>query len=216
MKKTTLILLFWLSLLSAARAQSSTYDTIVLPKVILLGDTLPEVVLDPIEINATRLTKVDLEEWQMRYLRIVYPYALRTARLSKKINDDLAKCKTKREKKRYLDDCEKVLRDEFENTLKNLSRKQGQYLIKLIDRETGQTVYDLLKYYRSGWKAFWWNFAGKFFQLDLKSEYDPKGEDKQVENYVARLEEIYQHDGTIYRINNEQFHTPIPGEKRPK
>ena len=183
---------------------------------ILFGDTLPEIVLDPIEIKATRLTKVNLEEWQMRYLRIVYPYALRTARLSKKINDDLAKCKTNKQRKRYLDECEKVLRGNFETTLKNLSRKQGQYLIKLIDRETGQTVYDLLKDYRSGWKAFWWNFAGKFFQLDMKAEYDPEGEDKEVENYIARLEEIYQHDGTIYRINNEQFNTPIPGEKRSK
>jgi hypothetical protein len=213
MKKTTLIICLFLLAGSPLAAQTK-YDTIVLPKVILLGDTLPEIVLDPIEINATRLEKVNLMDWQMRYLRVVYPYALRTARLTKKINDDLQKCETKRQRKRYLDECEKVLRAEFEGNLKNLSRKQGQYLIKLIDRETGHTVYDLLKEYRSGWKAFWWNFAGKFFQLDMKAGYDPKGEDRDVENYIARLEEIYQHDGTIYRINNEQFNTPVPGQKR--
>ena len=106
-----------------------------------------------------------------------------TISLTKKINDDLQKCETKRERKRYLDECEKVLRSQFESNLKNLSRKQGQYLIKLIDRETGHTVYDLLKEYRSGWKAFWWNFAGKFFQLNMKEGYDPTGEDREIENF---------------------------------
>ncbi len=216
MKKTFISISLFITCILSATAQNSQYDTIVLPKVILFGDTLPEIVLDPVEINATRLSKVNLQEWQMRYLRIVYPYALRTARLTKKINDDLQKCDSKRERKRYLDECEKVLRAQFESNLKNLSRKQGQYLIKLIDRETGQTVYDLLKEYRSGWKAFWWNFAGKFFQLNMKEGYDAIGEDREIENYVARLEEIYQHDGTIYRINNEQFNTPVPGEKRSK
>jgi hypothetical protein len=215
MKKQAFLFFVFFSALFAS-AQNTHYDTIVLPKVILLGDTLPEVVLDPVQISATRLTKVNLEEWQMRYLRIVYPYALRTARLTKKINDDLQKCDSKKERKRYLDECEKVLRSQFEDNLKNLSRKQGQYLIKLIDRETGHTVYDLLKEYRSGWKAFWWNFAGKFFQLDMKEGYDPDGTDKEIENYIVRLEDIYQHDGTIYRIDNEQFNTPVPGQKRPK
>ncbi len=214
MRKTFIFISCVLGMFLKSSAQ--TYDTIVLPKVILLGDTLPEVVLDPIEINATRLGKVNLEEWQMRYLRIVYPYALRTARLSKKIDEDLKKCDSKKERRRYLDECEKVLRAQFEENLKNLSRKQGQYLIKLIDRETGHTVYDLLKEYRSGWKAFWWNFAGKFFQLNMKDEYDPAGEDREVENYIARLDEVYQRDGTIYIINNERFNTPVPGEKRSK
>src|SRR6476620_10590174 len=97
-----------------SKAHTAKYDTIVLPQVILLGDTLPEIVLDPVQISATRLDKVHLEEWQMRYLRVVYPYALRTARLTKKINDDLQKCETKRQRKRYLDECEKVLRSQFE------------------------------------------------------------------------------------------------------
>lgn len=191
-------------------------DTIVLPQMVIDGDTLEKITLDPIVVTATKLDPVHLEEWQMRYLRKVYPYALRTARLTKKINEDLEKCGTKKERKRYLNECEKVLRGEFENTLRNLTRTQGQYLIKLINRETGVTVYDLLKDYRSGWKAFWWNFAGKFFDLDMKAEYDPAGEDKEIESYIQRLQYIYHTDGTNYYIQNEQFNTPIPGEKRPK
>lgn len=205
------LLNFWLS----AFAQSER-DTIVLPQTIINGDTLDEIILEPILVTATKLDKVELEEWQMRYLRKVYPYALRTARIAKKINEDLEKCKTKKERKRYLNECEKVMRTNFETTLKNLTRKQGQYLILLINRETGQTVYDLLKEYRSGWKAFWWNFAGKFFELDMKAEYDPQGKDKQIENYIQRLQYIYHTDGTNYLIQYEQFNTPVPGEKRTK
>lgn len=194
-------------LLSNSFAQTEQ-DNIVLPQEIIDGDTIHEIILEPINVTADRLEKVVLEEWQMRYLRKVYPYALRTARLTKKINDDLQLIKTKREKKRYLDECEKVMRTSFEETLKNLTHKQGQYLIILINRETGQTVYDLLKEYRSGWKAFWWNFGGKFFQLNMKEKYDPAGEHHQVENYIKRLQYIYHMDGTNYIIQNEQFNIP--------
>lgn len=210
-----LLMLFGFYFTKNIKAQSER-DTIILPQMIVGGDTLEKITLEPILVTASKLEKVNLEEWQMRYLRKVYPYALRTARLSKKINEDLAKCSSKKERKQYLNECEKVLRGEFETTLKNMTRTQGQYLIKLINRETGITVYELLKDYRSGWKAFWWNFAGKFFELNLKAEYDPKGDDKEIENYIQRLQYIYHTDGTNYNIQNEQFDTPIPGEKRPK
>ena len=215
MKNLSLIFFFCVAFSVCALAQTEL-DTIVLPQMIIDGDTMEKITLEPVLVTATRLDKVKLEEWQMRYLRKVYPYALRTARLSKKINDDLQKCETKKERKRYLNECEKVMRANFETSLKNLTRKQGQYLIKLINRETGQTVYDLLKEYRSNWKAFWWNFAGKFFELDMKAEYDPTGEDREIENYIQRLQYIYHTDGTNYNIQNEQFNTPVPGEKRPK
>jgi len=204
--------LFW----CASSLAQSERDTIMLPQTIINGDTLEEITLDPIMVTDSKLEPVHLEEWQMRYIRKVYPYALRTARLTKKINEDLEKCTSKKERKQYLNECEKVLRGEFEHTLKNLTRIQGQYLIKLINRETGITVYDLLKEYRSGWKAFWWNFAGKFFELNMKAEYDPTGDDKEMENYIQRLQYIYHTDGTNYNIQHEQFHTPIPGEKHSK
>ncbi len=207
------ILLFVLLFYSITKAQTES-DNIVLPQEIIGNDTMEEVILEPLSVTATRLEKVNLEEWQMRYLRKVYPYALRTARLSKKINDDLSELKTKKEKKRYLDECEKVMRANFEETLKNLTRTQGQYLILLINRETGQTVYDLLKEYRSGWKAFWWNFGGKFFQLDMKAKYDAQGEHKEMENYIQRLQYIYHTDGTNYIIQTEQLPTPIINKKQ--
>ena len=153
MKKSFCIIILLLSMIPFSGAQSEN-DNIVLPQTVIDGDTLPEIIFEPILVTDSKLEKVNLEEWQMRYIRKVYPYALRTARLNKKIQEDLIKCDTKKERKRYLNECEKVLRAEFETTLKNLTRKQGQYLILLIHRETGITVYDLLKDYRSKWKAF--------------------------------------------------------------
>ncbi len=214
--KKHILFLFFLNLLSIFSFGQSEQDIIKLPQTVIDGDTLPEIIFEPIIVTDSKLEKVNLEEWQMRYLRKVYPYALRTARLNNKINEDLKNCKTKKERKRYLNECEKVLRNEFESTLKNLTRKQGQYLILLIHRETGITVYDLLKEYRSKWKAFWWNFAGKFYDLEMKAEYEPQGKDKEIENYIQRLQYIYHTDGTNYIIQHEQFHTPIPGQKRSK
>ncbi|MCB0508378.1 MAG: DUF4294 domain-containing protein [Chitinophagales bacterium] len=211
------LLLFCLFFLCIDNVYSQTEkDKIILPQTVIDGDTLPQIVFDPIVISDTKLEKVNLEDWQKRYLRKVYPYALRTARINNKIQEDLKKCKTNRERKRYLNECEKVLRNEFESTLKNLTRKQGQYLILLINRETGITVYDLLKDYRSRWKAFWWNFAGKFFSLDMKAKYEPEGKDKEIENYIQRLQYIYHTDGTKYIIDHEKIDTPIPGQKRSK
>lgn len=203
-----------LALITTNSFSQSEFDTIKLPQIIIGEDTLPEILLDPIDVHANKSYKSEMQEWQQRYLRIVYPYALRVARLNKKVSEDLANCKTKHQRTKYLNQSEKVLRKNFESTLKNLTRMQGQYLILLIDRETGQTVFDLLKEYRSGFKALWWNFLGKFFDLDMKAEYEPTGKHKQIENYIVRLEDIYQIDGTKYKIENEQFNTPIPGEKR--
>ncbi len=210
----SLFLILFSFIMTSVFTQETTYDTIKLPQIIIGDDTLPEILLEPIEVNATRLEKLNLKNWQQSYLRLVYPYALRVARLNKKVSDDLAKLDSKHERRKYLNESEKILRKNFESTLKNLTRIQGQYLIVLINRETGQTVFDLLKEYRSGFKAKWWNFLGKFFDLDLKESYDKTGKHKEIENYIVRLEEIYRIDGTKYLIENEQFNTPIPGQKR--
>ena len=215
MKKTLSILFVLIFITELSHAQTER-DTIKLPQEIIGNDTMEEIILDPIVVTASKLEKINLQAWEMSYIRKVYPYALRTARLTKKINTDLQELKTKKERKRYLDACEKNLRANFEETLKNLTRTQGQYLILLINRETGQTVYDLIKEYRNGWKAFWWNFGGKFFQLNMKAKYDPYGEHKEIESYIQRLQYIYHTDGTNYIIQNEQFNIPVPGEKRPK
>lgn len=116
----------------------------------------------------------------------VYPYAKLTADKLMQLNATMAKLKTSREKKKYFKIVEKYLEDEFEPKLKKLSRKDGQILVKLIHRQTGQSTYDLIKDYKSGWKAFWANSTAKLFSIDLKTEYRPFqiNEDFQIETIL--------------------------------
>lgn len=103
----------------------------------------------------------------------VYPYAKLAADKLTQLNATMAKLKTNREKKKYFKIVEKYLEEEFEPRLKKLSRKDGQILVKLIYRQTGSTTFDLIKEYKSGWKAFWANSTAYLFDINLKTEYKP-------------------------------------------
>ncbi|MEZ4852869.1 DUF4294 domain-containing protein [Flavobacterium sp.] len=116
-----------------------------------------------------------------------YPYAKATAEKLVKINTVLAQLKTKKEKKKYLKIAEDYLQKEFEPRLKKLSRKDGQILVKLIARQTGESTFNLIKDYKSGWKAFWSNNTAKLFDIDLKKTYKPYDvfEDFQIESILV-------------------------------
>ena len=77
---------------------------------------------------------------------------------------------------------------EFTEQLKKLTKTEGRILIKLIHRQTGETMYELIKEYRSGWKAFWYNTTAKLFKLSLKDKYDPANikEDYLIEDVLQR------------------------------
>jgi hypothetical protein len=89
------------------------------------------------------------------------------------LNRGMANLKTNREKKVYFKIVENYLSNEFEANLKKLSRKQGQILVKLIHRQTGQTTFELIKTLKSGWKAFWSNTTARLFDINLKTPYVP-------------------------------------------
>lgn len=116
----------------------------------------------------------------------VFPYARLTSEKLMQMNATMAKLKTDREKNKYFKIVETYLEDEFEPKLKKLTRKEGQILVKLIHRQTGISTYDLIKEYKSGWKAFWANTTAKMFDIDLKTTYQPfdNQEDYQIENIL--------------------------------
>lgn len=115
----------------------------------------------------------------------VYPYAKLTADKLMQINATMNKLKTKKDKKKYFKLVESYLQEEFEPKLKKLSRKDGQILVKLISRQTGQTTFDLIKNYKSGWKAFWSNGTARLFDIDLKTEYQPF--DEKEDFYIESI-----------------------------
>jgi hypothetical protein len=149
--------------------------------------TLPDVMI----YGALDPTSVDNMQQYYKLRRNViraYPYAKIAAAAMKTIKDSLATISSKRQKKKYLKSTEKEMKEKFEDELKKLSVSQGKILIKLIDRETGNSSYDLVKEYRGFFEAVFWQTTARFFGSDLKSTYDPEGEDKVIESIVQAIE----------------------------
>ncbi|MBS1939895.1 MAG: DUF4294 domain-containing protein, partial [Bacteroidetes bacterium] len=123
-----------------------------------------------------------------RYVQKVYPYAVITSKLLDEYDHDLAGISNQRDKELYMKLAETELRAEFEGDLKEMTMTQGRILVKLIDRETGHTSYELVKQLRGSFQAWMWQGLAKLFGQDLKGEYDPEGDDKVVESIVRRIE----------------------------
>jgi len=80
------------------------------------------------------------------------------------------------------------LKNEFSEKLKKFTITEGQILIKLIHRQTGETAYELIKKLRSGWRAFWYNNTAKIYDMSLKIPFDPliSKEDFIIESILQR------------------------------
>ena len=124
-----------------------------------------------------------------RRIQRVYPFAKATSERLTALNKGMAKLKSDREKKKYFKIVEEYLEKEFEGKLKQLSRKDGQILVKLIHRQTGSTTFDLIKEQKSGWKAFWANKTARVFSINLKTEYNPYSvsEDFLIESILVKF-----------------------------
>ena len=118
----------------------------------------------------------------------VYPYSVMASKRLKSLNNRLLIIKTKRERRRYTRMVQKFLEDELTPELSKLTKSEGQILIKLIYRQTGITTYNLVKNLRNGVKAFFYNTTARFFDLNLKTEFNPEIilEDYYIEDIIQR------------------------------
>mgnify|MGYP006257590551 FL=1 len=118
----------------------------------------------------------------------MYPYSVMASRRLKSLNNRLLVIKTKRERRRYTRMVQKFLEDELTPELSKLTKSEGQILIKLIYRQTGITTYNLVKNLRNGVKAFLYNTTARFFDLNLKTEFNPEIilEDYYIEDIIQR------------------------------
>lgn len=191
-----IILIFFASLGTACWAQQPSEETqtpfILLKGEIIDGDTLPHINLP--EITVMSKLKFDNKRQVERYNRLVYnvkkalPYARIASKRLLEINNHMASLNTDNEREVYLRLAEKQLFKEFETPLKKLTFTQGRILIKLIDRETGDTSFDLIKEYKGGFSAFFWQSVARVFGSNLKSEYDAAGDDKTIEYIVNQID----------------------------
>jgi len=191
-------------------AQNATNDTIRLGAVADGGKTYPMVFL-PEFVKITELMDPDERKRRNRLRNdvfVVYPYALTAAAIFKDVNTKLDKMETRHERKKYLKSIDKTLDNTFKEPLKNLSIDQGHVLIKLIDRQTGQSCYSIIKELKGGFSAVLWQSVGVFFNNNLSRDYDPDGRDKEVEDIVKELEasaayryQLYQQEALLKKIN---------------
>ena len=138
----------------------------------------------------SRLPKQKGKEWR-KYYRLVhnfskaYPYALVAKKIVMQADSTIESENMKWIKKgRYVDDIQAELFDTFEKPLRKMTISQGMLLMKLIDREVGKSSYNIIKDYKNGLTAGFWQGVAKLFGSDLKKPYDPEGEDANVEELV--------------------------------
>ena len=167
------------------------------------------------QMNELIIGKYKTEEAEMLKLRRleyrvmrVYPYAKVAADNLKVLNENIALLDSKKDQKKYFKLVEKYLEEEFKPQLKKLSKKEGQILIKLIHRQTGETTFDLVKNLKSGWNAFWSNQTAKVFDLNLKREYMPY---EDIEDFY--IESILQEKFNTHRLPRQEAATPINFEE---
>ena len=159
---------------------------------ILDGDTLPHVLLNEVTVIKPWEFK-NRREYQrynrlVRNIKVTLPYARMAAEKLDKINEDLVSIKGNRERRQYMREAESQLFAEFETPLRKLTFSQGKLLIRLIDRETGDNSYNLIKEYKGGVPAFFWQGIARIFGANLKDEYNAEEDDKMIEHIIRLID----------------------------
>jgi hypothetical protein len=196
--KEGLIFLFLLLIGFDFHAQSVASDITTVPAYgvrcraeIVSGDTIPVVDLYGVDIctNFVFSNKRQHEQWtRTKYnVKIVYPYAILAAAKLKEYDKALEKMTDKHMRKSFLKYCEKDLKKEFEDELKQMTTTQGRMLMKLIDRESGKTTYQIVEQMRGSFQAVMWNALACLFGNNMKVQYDPI-EDVMIERAIKLVE----------------------------
>ncbi len=156
------------------------------------GDTVPVIDLNTVNIYTQFefKTKKQREQWtRVKYnVKIVYPYAIIASAKLKEYDLALSRMQDENLRKAFIKVCEKDLRNQFEKDLKNLTVTQGRVLMKLINRETGKTTYQIVKEMRGGFQAAMWQSLASLFGNSMKVEYEPEHEDLMIERAVKLVE----------------------------
>ncbi len=167
-------------------------DIYVVRAVIIDGDTLWVAELDEVYIFPTKKFKNRRE--RRRYTRLIYnvkkayPWAKIAGDKLAEVEIHMATLENEKEQNAYMKQVEKELLKDYKDDLKKLSITQGRILIKLVDRQTGDTSYELVKELRGKISAVFWQALARLFGSNLKSEYDPEGEDRLIEEIVILIE----------------------------
>lgn len=188
------ILLLFVLLASISFGQDiAKKDTFYVTRVVIIdGDTIPNVSIEEVVVFPKLVFKSKRQSRRYRKLlrdvKRAYPYAKYAKSKLDEMESEFEKLDTDKERKKYIKVVEKELMNKFGSELKKLTVTQGRILLKLIDRETGDTSYELLKVLRGSISAVFWQAIARLFGSDLKSQYDPAGDDYLIERVVRLIE----------------------------
>ena len=151
------------------------------------GDSIPLVHILPVYVFNR---KVDLRRYRrlVDAVKKVYPIAQTAKAKMADMEEELSRLPTKKAQKEYIRRIYHEIKEEYTPVLKRMTRTQGRVLLKLIDRETEYTAYEVLREFRGGFVAGFWQGISRIFGQNLKSEYDKEGEDRIIEQIVIYYE----------------------------
>ncbi|MDR1809977.1 MAG: DUF4294 domain-containing protein [Prevotella sp.] len=172
-----------------AQSRKKTYYSVELNR----NDTLITVFLPEVVIYAPMKFKNDRERLAYtkltRDVRKTLPYAKEVAAAIIESYEMMQTFDTDKERQKFLEDVQKFIMDKYKPRMKKLTRTQGKILVKLIDRETNSSSYDIVKSLVGGFKAGLYNTFAKLFGNNLKTRYNPDGEDRLIERIATQLEQ---------------------------
>ena len=198
MLKALLILFFFLcaNLLYAQQQ--------ILPAILVGGDTIPvvlleEVVVSPKGISERKYRRYTKQRTRLEYnVRKVYPYARIAAGKIAEIENRIRLVQNKSRRKEIIKSEYTELMKSFKKPLMKLSVTQGRILVRLVYRETNNSAFTHIREYKGSVNAYFWQSLALLFGNNLKADYDPDGDDGEIEEIVRQIE-----NGTLYPI-------PIP------
>ncbi len=194
---STIVILLFVALTSRGQSRYGANDTLLVPYIVYGGDTMTYAQLDMVTVFGEMTPEQRKAKQKWTRLRnavyVTYPYAKKASYIINDVNKQLMVIKDPIARKKYLSSREKELKKEFTAPLTALSVYQGKILMKLINRETSNSCYSIIKEYRGGFSARFWQTIAWVFGSSLKQDYDPKGEDADMEMIVLEVARLYGH-----------------------
>jgi hypothetical protein len=185
------IIIFVLLVAENISAQDTTVSKVLRAEVID-GDTILYYDLKGVNIYEQRTFASAKERKKYNKLKRdvlkVYPFAQLAGEKLNDYESQIDSMKSEREKKKFLKQVEQDLQHEFGDELTDLTITQGTILLTLVDRETGDTSYELVKQLRGTVSAFFWQGLARVFGHNLKDGYDPNGDQDMIEDIILRIE----------------------------
>ena len=180
----------------AGRHNLGANDTVIVEACIEAnGDTIPCSWLDDVYVTGKLrgIYKKKYAEWTRlrNAVYVTYPYAITASKVMNDINAQLVNVTDKKKRKEIIMSREKELKKEFADKLTQLSVYQGKVLMKLIYRQTGNNCYEIIEDYKGKFNAGFWQTVALIFGSNLRQNYDPSGDDHDMEIIVQDVERMY-------------------------